>query len=286
VENHEILSQYAEGIFTNARLAIGFLPSSEDDYSEKGNTRFGGLPDLPPNFTWPSIYVEPPYHNAVNKKAGQLCEFIAQINLYEFRGMSDYLPRKGMLYFFLDNHFWERALVFYYDGDIEALISAKDLGIDPAKDCYRFSEDPDYGIIPPNPARVAIFPHVSILNPLDEEDEICEYPPAICKDLKLDREIEPYDAVNGFNEELAGYPNEELHAINADVYADYFSPYIYASDNFGGSPQDYVVLLRVAPNENISKFDFRAYAPIHFVIHKEKLKNLDFSEVYYGYQET
>jgi len=286
VENHEVLSQYAEGIFTNARLAIGFSPTEEDDYSQIGNTRFGGLPDLPPNFTWPSIFTGEPGEYRVNEKAGKLCEFIAQINLYEFSGMSDYLPRKGMLYFFVDNHFWERALVFYYDGDVKNLISAKDLGIDPAKDCYRFSEDPSYGIIPPKPARVTIIPHVSVLNPLDEEDEICEYPPAICKNLELDRELDPYETVNEFNEELAGYPNEELHAINADVYTDYFSPYIYTADLLGGAPHDYMVLLRVAPDENVSKFDFRAYSPIHFVIHKEKLKNLDFSEVYYGYQET
>jgi len=56
VENHEVLSQYADGIFTNARLSIGFLPTEIDDYSEIGNTRFGGIPDLPKNLTWPSIY--------------------------------------------------------------------------------------------------------------------------------------------------------------------------------------------------------------------------------------
>jgi len=286
VENHEILGEYTDGIYTNARLSIGFRPTEEDDYSKKGNTRFGGMPDLPPNFVWPSIFTGEPGEYRVNEKAGELCEFIAQINCSEFREMHDYFPKHGILYFFVEDHFETKAQVFYYDGDPNELISAKDLGINPAKDCYKFSEDEEYQIFPPKPAKVEIFPRVSILNPLDEEDEICEYPPAICKDLELDRELDPYETVNEFNEELSGYSNEELHAINADVYADYFSPYIYASDSYGGSPQNYAVLLRVAPDPNVSKFDFRAESPIHFVIHKEKLKNLDFSEVYYGYQET
>jgi len=287
IKKHEVLCQYTDGIYTNTRLSIGFLPTKEDDYSQKGNTRFGGIPDLPPNFVWPSIFTGEPGEYRVNEKAGKLCEFIAQINCSEFREMHYYFPKHGILYFFVEDHFETKAQVFYYDGDPNELISAKDLGINPAKDCYKFSEDEEYPIFPSKPAKVDIFPHISILNPImDEEDEICEYPPAICKDLELDRENDPYETVNAFNKKLAEYSTGKLHAINADVYADYFSPYIYASDCYGGSPQDYVVLLRVAPDPNVSNFDFRAESPIHFVIHKEKLKNLDFSEVYYGYQET
>jgi len=286
VEKNKVLCQYADGIYTNARLSIGFLPIQEDNYSNKGNTRFGGLPDFPLHFVWPSIYTD---GYSVNEKAGKLCEFIAQINCAELKGLCDYFPERGMLYFFIDDHFWQQAHILYYDGSIEDIIAAKDLKIDLRKDVYTFSQNENYGIVPPKPAMVNIFPHVSILNSMDEEDEICEYPPAICKDIKRDQELNPYDAVDEFNEKMAKYPSEKLHAINADVYSDYFSPYIYASDSYDGDnrkPHDYVVLLRVAPDPTISNFNFRAESPIHFVIHKEKLKNCDFSQVYYGYQET
>jgi len=305
VKKHEVLSQYADGIYSNARLAIGLLPIEEDDYAQKGNTRFGGLPDLPPGVAWPSIYTGEPGDYRVDEKAGKLCEFIAQVNFSDMRGMCGYLPERGILYFFIDGHFEERAHLFYYDGDPKDLTAAKDLGIDPERDVYTFASLRDdyaaydeegleyYEQKPPKPAKVRVFPHVSILNSMDEEDEICEYPPAIRKNLAIDREMNPYDAVDDFNDQLAGYTDATLHAINANVYANHFSPYVYASDHSEDEeaaedprPQDYVVLLRVAPDERISNFDHRADSPIHFVIHKEKLRKLDFSAIYYGYLET
>jgi len=94
------LTKYHEGIFTNARLAIGFKPIKQDDYNQKGNTRFGGLPDLPPNFAWPCVDTKA-WQLGEQEQDYFLYQFLAQINCAELSNMQNYLPKSGILYFLL-----------------------------------------------------------------------------------------------------------------------------------------------------------------------------------------
>jgi uncharacterized protein YwqG len=89
-----------------------WLPLARTDAAKRpGASRFGGLPDLPPGWSWPE------------QKAG-LFTFVAQINLAELPKLGGLLPEQGLLYFFLGvdessdniNH-----KVLYWDGAPQSL---------------------------------------------------------------------------------------------------------------------------------------------------------------------
>jgi uncharacterized protein YwqG len=83
------LGRFSDHIERMAQSAVQLLPVQPDDYSQLGVTRFGGVPDLPPEIEWPSA-------------AGVYMTFVAQINLAEMPTLKDSpLPRSGWLYFFL-----------------------------------------------------------------------------------------------------------------------------------------------------------------------------------------
>lgn len=67
----------------------------KEDYSKVGNSRLGGVPDLPSNFKYPIVIENGQIKHYV---------FIAQINLTEIPSNSEnILPNNGMLYFFIHN---------------------------------------------------------------------------------------------------------------------------------------------------------------------------------------
>jgi len=270
------LQPHMTGILSNARLAVGFVARKRDYYRRKGNTRFGGLPDLPPNLAWPHVDAK---HLISNGSHGTLCRFMAQINCADLRGMQEYLPARGMLYFFIGTQRWEPSgssiscKVFYDDSDPSALQSARALSVKPA-DIFDFHE----GATDIKPAKVRIFPYISILHSADDESV---WPPQNCpkSTYAIDGE-EPFRKIEQLNIELTGHPSKTLHAVNADVAASFGGPYVCAARALGGNPQDYVVLLRLGAESKVSGFWFGDAGYIYFVIAKEKLKNHDFSEVY------
>jgi uncharacterized protein YwqG len=105
-----------ENIINSSKTSIGVRKLSVDDLDIPiGSSKLGGLPDLPPTFTYPK------YHN------GYLT-FLAQFNLEEIKPFDEdnLLPEKGILYFFYDveEQPWgfekedkECFKVLYFEGD-------------------------------------------------------------------------------------------------------------------------------------------------------------------------
>ncbi|MEL4340725.1 DUF1963 domain-containing protein [Shewanella xiamenensis] len=121
------------------RSSVDLYPSASEDYSQLGNSRLGGLPDLPVGMDYPVTlvgreemldgYVESFGHTRefINEhwredwqddwetdeahlwdwdEAAQAfrvpMQFIAQINCSELKALQSYLPREGRLLFFLE----------------------------------------------------------------------------------------------------------------------------------------------------------------------------------------
>jgi len=285
-ENYPDLSQTAlAGIYSNARLAIAYITESYDDYREKGNTRFFGLPDLPPGVSYPEVNDElifwEPEENE-DKKLGTLCKFIAQINFSELKGIQNYLPDSGVLYFFVDS-VWESQgpnfshRVFYYDGDLSALQSAKDLDIKPEHifDVYGDMDDeegePGY--------RMWIVPFVSILDEDEWEKEKNKkrYPPTIfdARGEDINSSLKHKSNIYSPMKRLVNIHSGDIETTNAHIGMHGGGPYMQAAEALGGKPEDYVVLLRTEHYGADSEW-------IYFVIAKERLKNRDFSQIYCG----
>lgn len=109
------LQSVAGLIESQAAECYAMVTVGEDDYSQVGNTRFGGDPDLPPGVSWP-FDSDIGYSN-----------FFAQINFAELPPLSadTGLPKHGLLYVFLQ--YMECAAepvtydTLFYDGDLRAL---------------------------------------------------------------------------------------------------------------------------------------------------------------------
>ncbi len=103
-----------------AASSIGITKEKADEMDiQIGSSKFGGMPDLPTNLSFPK------YEN------GYL-SFLAQINLSESKlyNKQNQLPETGILYFFYDivNQPWgmdkedkESFQVYYFDGDTREL---------------------------------------------------------------------------------------------------------------------------------------------------------------------
>jgi|GEM_PF-1217157 len=278
--NHQpSLNQYQDGIISNAHLAIGFIETEKDNYSKKGNIRFGGLPDLPPDIKYPKI--KKPWYAICRSKH---YAFVAQINCSELKALQNYLPSQGMLYFFVDS-FKKKdylsgslsAKVIYYPSSTSTLKSAKVLNIKP-------KQIVDGKIA--NAAQVRVSPHISIFNPYPDIDGF-NFPPVNCplegydedeNNDELEYKNGPFADIERLNGDLIDNNNKRLHAINGNICLIYKSAQEEAARALGGDPQDYIVLLRVEPKTVICNFDLNF--SLFFVIHKNKLRSLDFSAVY------
>jgi uncharacterized protein YwqG len=254
---------YRKAMRDLALHAVALETTEPDDYGMTGNTRFGGLPDLPAGVDYPSFVG----HQGETKGY----QFIAQLNCAELAAHQAYLPRAGMLYFFITGQDDIRGHVFHVD-DAAGLRSASTLSI--AEDFI----DDEAGIYPPY--RVASAPCVSVptfyssasyalgggaLDALEDED------PALTESL-----------IFGLEEAARAKP---VHAVNSYVFKQHDTPEIEAADALRGRPEDFMVLLRVS-SDSKPGFCFWDAGEIYFVIHKSDLAKGDFSNVYCGLESS
>lgn len=97
------LSAHADLIFSLARPALKWTPRPADDEQLKvGSSKFGGQPDVPPDFTWPIGDDCKATYNDDTAGEKRLSGFIGQINLEELNPVAaaDALPDTGLLSIF------------------------------------------------------------------------------------------------------------------------------------------------------------------------------------------
>jgi len=292
----DLPEQARQGIFNNARLSIGLTSSGRDDYSQKGNTRFYGLPDLPSEIEYPRFYEKEQYADDEDYANATCYRFVAQINLADLKGMCDYLPEQGILYFFLQTQYGfannHESRVYYYNGALENLRSAKDLSIKP-EDIDDIASE--YSSDALEPTRVEVEPFVCILHN-DYHEKLAEKK---VKNLEIAALYPPeiYDApIEAINATLQGRSggigngsiNSNIEVLNPwgnSNGCDGSSPYYMAAKAFGGEPQDYIVLLQSNPDIALHGFVYGSGCDmdndnVYFMIHKDRLKNRDFSQIY------
>lgn len=253
------LGEFKEGLINRARHSVALNTTEEDTYTEKGNHRFGGLPDLPPGVPYPSF--------ADWEQQERGLQFIAQINCADIAHLQTYLPRTGILYFFIKDQEEMGPKVLYFDGDSNELQSAKDLTIDPD---YIYDQNGiytpfravtgKYASLPPSYNARWLYPE---LTGLDESYEKME---------QLEAGLEPESV-------------KPEHGVNSYVFKQHGTPEIEAVDKMKGKPDEWMVLLRVGSDGNPG-FCFWDAGEIYFVIHKSDLDKKDFSNVYCGLESS
>jgi uncharacterized protein YwqG len=254
---------FRQGLTALAHKAVALQTTEQDTYDSIGNTRFGGLPDLPTGTPYPSFKT---FHGDT---AG--LQFIAQLNCAELAPYQDYLPRTGILYFFITDQQTLKPTVLYYDGKNADLVSARTLHINET-----FIYD-DNGIY--KPFRAEAGKYASVPGFYQDEHLYSHVAPELAALEKND-----YDEIDKFRSHL-GAGTKPVHSINSFVFKQHGSPELEAANKLKGKVAEWMVLLRVSSDQN-TQFSFWDAGEIYFVIHKSDLAKRDFSNVYCGLESS
>ena len=253
--------QYLKPLVACARKSVKFTLAEEDDYSEPGKTRFGGMPDLPESL---------PYPFCEGGDTRSAYEFVAQLDCEELAPFQDYLPRSGILYFFIDDQESFGPKVLYFDGPTTELVSGSKLDPEqyPLFDDYTDRVDP-YG--------------VSIAKSWSLPSEYAAY----CNGYYFPEEaqlfLEEDDLLQDMTEDLVDSESHRRHEVSGHVFTQHEGPELQAAMTKRGKPEEWTVLLKVA---SIGGFQWWDAGELFFVIHKSDLKKGDFSNVYCGLESS
>lgn len=273
---------------TSKRNAI-LINYSEDENRKKlpkGTSKIGGKPDLPKVFQW-FYYKGEDYKKIVENRP---LSFLMQINCEEVHkyDKESLLPEKGMLYFFYElfTMTWGfspqdrgSAKVFYYDGEIEALVPV-DFPEDMEKDCIipeskiNFESMNDYPI-----------DFLDYYDPDDSDEEMER------KEKEFEKELEELGYKTDTTK-LLGHPEliqgeywEECEGVaRKNIYYG-SAPIKYGSDEVKKSikenAKDWILLMQMSELE-IGDYGlyFGDSGKIYFNIRKEDLKNKNFDNVW------
>ena len=261
IARHPLPQPQAAALRASARHAVGFTPQTlepaADAYADLGGHRFGGMPDLPPGVAYPRAEARDG-----DPAEGVLCEFIAQLNCDQLAPLQNYLPRTGVLFFFITgfHRLYEGpdarpARVLHHDTPADQLVSGRTLNFDPAD--YDEMFDPAYDVHPCDAHALPSFPDPGPARPTPNGDAVT----AAAADL------------HRVSNQLHGH----VHSVNPHVFTQHESPEDQAASALRGDPADWLVLLRVASH---GSFQWGDAGELFFVIHKSDLARQDFTNVF------
>jgi len=257
-----------------ALKAVCINPSVPDNYSKVGNTRFGGLPDLPLGVDYPSK--TGPYR----KKGFEHYSFFAQINCAELAPYQAYLPREGILYFFVTDEDEYHSEVWYYPKP-DRLVTGMALQNIDFNNPYRHEPYKPYRaefrkLI----ALPAYFDDMPLYKHEDEAYGSFKERHALTNMPKIQSFSESLGRKGIFRQHNKVYYTDMNHTINDSVLTiGGDSPYKMAADSRGGDPEDWMVLLRLFSHYE-SEFQFYDAGELYFMIHKSDLAKRHFSNVF------
>ena len=264
------LNDHAQALRSMVKKAIGFTHTIDEDYAKIGNHRFGGMPDLPNSIAYPTFTG---WHHEGDKEF--IYEFIAQINCEEIAHLQDYLPRTGILFFFLqtvhniyDSSDQEHVAKVIYHPTITDLKAGNRFDFD-EKDYYEMF-DKGYRSFKAKADKQNSSPsfYASNINTyyfVGDAVVIKGKGRQFLKDL-YDSFEEPIIQKNPFD-----------HAINAYGFTQNEAPELQAALAYKGNPEDWLNLLVV---KSVGDFQWGDAGDLFFVIHKSDLAKQDFSNIF------
>ncbi|MES2571375.1 MAG: DUF1963 domain-containing protein [Verrucomicrobiota bacterium] len=238
------LTEVASIIVDAAREAIAIESTVLDDYSQLGNSRLGGFPDLAD----PSVFP---------KTEDLYWIFLTQIDLADLAPLNSFLPRSGLLSFFLDSTEALDAKVIFYQGDPGKLITVRHGGAE-----EMISPDDDYT---QTPYRVKFERFFSLPH----------QPP---EGILGDQEYEAYEKCEALHEGVD-------HHINGYTFTQHESPQEQAASTLRGEPNEWVPLLKLGWDQQVG-FCFWDAGTLTFTIHREDLRRWDFSTVHVSLESS
>src|SRR5690606_23825983 len=225
------LSDYNEALLSLIKRTVGFKLTSEEDYAEVGNHRFGGKPDLPESLTYPTFFSD--YRDQELNY-----EFIAQINCEKIAALQDYLPRTGTLFFFF------KSFQFFgsEDQDIGKVIYVEDNKELASGKRFDFQEEDFFELMDGEYQANKADAFLTVSAPSFYASYVNNYLFEGKAESLKDQYDFTYDLYEPFEKpvlDLHGFD----HAMNAYAFTQHESPELQAALTWKGDPQDWVILL-------------------------------------------
>ncbi len=263
------LAEFKDLIVDCSSIATFLISNIDNKEISLGTSKVGGSPDLPKNWQHPA------------NKNGLLYIFHAQINCEEIAPFQKYLPRKGILYFFVnDEEYAERPLVLYSE-------NAENLVRYQYTDKTEFT-DSDFDNSYRNALAVSFQNAISLPVFYNSYNHASERYPKYAEFWSNENNDEKIEILEDFIGELEKTINQPLgfdnghiqlrtHSINANIFTQHESPQEQAADKFGGEPNEWLVLLNM---ESIGEFSFWDAGTLTYCIHKKDLEIKEFSKIH------
>ncbi|GAA0732009.1 hypothetical protein GCM10009430_44790 [Aquimarina litoralis] len=264
------LVSFKDLILEYSSIATYLIPDIARKEITIGASKVGGTPDLPKEWEHPT------------NKNGNFYIFHAQINCEEAASFQSYLPRKGMLYFFVnDEEYAQHPIVLYAESDQELVSTSYDQDT-------KFT-DSDFDGNPRNAVALKFQNAISIPNVYNSMNHGEERFPKYAF-LFQDDSDEAYDRMElleEYIEQLEDKINTPLafdnghiqlasHSIHSSVFTQHESPQEIAAAKFGGEPSEWMVLLNM---ESVGEFSFWDAGTLTYCIHKKDLAIQNFSNI-------
>ncbi|MFN7783392.1 MAG: DUF1963 domain-containing protein [Lysobacterales bacterium] len=258
-------SAHAGALRFLAKRGVAITLGDAEDYSQLGNHRVGGMPDLPPSMPYPRFDCD---------GASKPYEFLCQLDCAELAMYQDYLPRSGFLCFFLSTlhdlygNGARAPQVLWFDGPREALVSGRSLCID-ANEYFEMSGDAYEArravagplVSGPHWYAVRSNPHL-----LRGPAAALAADKRFLEDMAHDHFTAPLEARFPFDVAVGGYG-----------FTQHEDPEHQAALARKGNPEDWVILLQV---KSILDMQWGDAGELFFVAHKRDAAARDFSRVF------
>lgn len=263
---------FKELVTDYSSIATFLVPDNTQEDIPIGRSKVGGAPDLPKSWQHPQEH-------------GDLLVFHAQINCADIAPYQAYLPRTGMLYFFVsDEEYAQTAQVLYSEHadnlvrvnyDDETTFTDSDLDGDfreatavhfaNAISLPCFYNSANHGE-ERYPKHKALWDKMESDGDWDDKFDALEYDLIEQLETTIDTPL-AYDN---------GHIQLRAHSINSSVFTQHESPQEWAAARYGGEPDEWLVLLCM---ESVGEFNFWDAGTLTYCIHKKDLAIRDFSRI-------
>ena len=298
----------AHAVAGTLRSSVDFYHCAKETYAVTGNMRLGGMADLPEDIPWPTVAVteeelrecddlweedESGQETAVFPwdDAAQVyhypMEFIAQIDCHALSGLQDYLPRDGMLFFFLDcgsSVLTSRGRVIYVADKTTLRSGTRFAGIRFNDICtlgekLSFSLEAKASVTAPSFYALGQNPHLeaALGRRLDEAQR------AALDDGSYDDPLSTLSFPEYYAWQLRKMDDTDflpdyqgIARINGCGFSQHELPELQAASALGGDVEDYLVLFQV---DLTGQFQWESEM-LNIIIHRDDLAALRFDRIY------
>ncbi|WP_459555484.1 YwqG family protein [Lacunimicrobium album] len=263
-----------------ARPSIRFeMEKAEQDSIALGASRFGGNPDVPEGFEWPSWVVPPLDPRKKSPPKVVSLSFLAQIDLASLQFIDPALPRSGWLYFFYD------VVEQPWGFDLKEKGSSRVIYCDVDRGSLKRMQSPvvDTGVTKINSYRLKPTLELSLRDTLAQFEYCTPEYDAYLKLLEKTKKNSQLSAnrLLGFPTVIQNPMEVECQLVTNGIYTDYFSSERdERRESLVKTAHEWRLLLQIDSDEDMNGWMWGDCGMIYFWIRQQDLESRNFDQTW------